>query len=43
MRVRIDRDAIRMLCERHGVAELSLFGSVLREDFTPTRDQSVLA
>ncbi len=29
------RQAIAELCERHGVRELSLFGSVLREDFNP--------
>jgi addiction module HigA family antidote len=29
------REAIAALCERHGVRELSLFGSVLREDFRP--------
>ncbi|MGO9632534.1 MAG: nucleotidyltransferase domain-containing protein [Steroidobacteraceae bacterium] len=27
------REPIKLLCERHGVRELSLFGSVLRSDF----------
>jgi antitoxin ParD1/3/4 len=29
------RDPIAALCERHGVRELSIFGSILREDFDP--------
>lgn len=32
------RDPIRALCERHGVRELSIFGSILREDFAETSD-----
>jgi len=38
----VDRNAIRTLCERHGVTELSLFGSVLRDDFGPDSDVDVL-
>ena len=34
--------AIADFCRRHGVAELSLFGSVLREDFGPHSDVDVL-
>lgn len=30
------------VCRRHGVARLSLFGSVLRSDFTPKSDVDVL-
>jgi predicted nucleotidyltransferase len=30
------------LCRRHGIARLSLFGSVLREDFSPSSDIDVL-
>jgi predicted nucleotidyltransferase len=29
-------------CRRHGIARLSLFGSVLREDFSPSSDIDVL-
>lgn len=29
------RDPIAALCERHGVRELSIFGSILRQDFDP--------
>ncbi|MFO0962157.1 MAG: nucleotidyltransferase family protein [Phycisphaerales bacterium] len=29
-------------CRRHGIARLSLFGSVLRQDFSPTSDIDVL-
>ena len=32
------RDPIAALCERHGVRELSIFGSILREDFADTSD-----
>lgn len=31
-------EAIRAFCERWGVVELALFGSVLREDFGPGSD-----
>lgn len=30
------------LCQRHGIARLSLFGSALREDFGPESDVDVL-
>jgi len=29
------RASIALLCERHGVRELALFGSILRDDFDP--------
>jgi predicted nucleotidyltransferase len=29
-------------CRRHGIARLSVFGSVLREDFSPSSDVDVL-
>ena len=35
-------DAIRAFCQRWGVRELALFGSVLREDFRPNSDIDVL-
>ncbi len=30
-------DAIAELCRKHDVAELSVFGSVLRDDFAPRK------
>ncbi|MCC6791542.1 MAG: nucleotidyltransferase family protein, partial [Thermomicrobiales bacterium] len=33
---------IAEICERHRVAELSLFGSVLRDDFRPDSDVDVM-
>jgi len=35
--ISIQREAIAEVCRRHGVRKLSLFGSVLRDDFDPTR------
>lgn len=40
--VSIPFDRLTKFCEQHGVARLSLFGSVLRDDFTPTSDIDVL-
>lgn len=40
----IDRDKIAVFCRRRGIRKLSLFGSVLRNDFDPGRsDVDVLA
>ena len=33
----IPHEQIAGLCQRYGISELSLFGSVLRDDFDPTR------
>ena len=41
-RLRLDDEAIQAFCERHGVARLALFGSVLRDDFRPDSDVDVL-
>jgi predicted nucleotidyltransferase len=41
-RVRIDRAAIGRLCQKHAIRELSLFGSVIRDDFRPDSDVDVL-
>ena len=43
-RVRIDvpRDLIADFCRRHCIWRLALFGSVLRDDFTPQSDVDVL-
>ena len=42
IKVPIDLVAIRDLCRRWRVTELSLFGSVLRDDFRPDSDIDVL-
>jgi len=41
-RIRIDHNRIAEFCRRWSVTELSLFGSVLREDFRPHSDVDVL-
>lgn len=38
----IDEQAIAAFCRKWNVAELALFGSVLREDFRPDSDIDVL-
>jgi predicted nucleotidyltransferase len=40
--IELPNDAIRAFCQRHRVRRLSLFGSVLRDDFTPESDVDVL-
>lgn len=35
-------DVVRGICQRYGVAQLALFGSVLRDDFTDHSDIDVL-
>ncbi len=41
-RIDIHPERLAAFCERHGISEISLFGSVLREDFGPERDVDVL-
>jgi uncharacterized protein len=42
--IKIDREKIAEFCQTRGIRKLSLFGSVLREDFDPERsDVDVLA
>ena len=41
-RLPIDRLAVAAFCRRHHVRRLALFGSVLRDDFTPGSDVDVL-
>src|SRR5437879_4302449 len=42
--IRIDREKLAEFCRARGIRRLSLFGSVLREDFNPERsDVDVLA
>jgi len=38
----IPKQAVADFCRRHGIRRLSLFGSVLREDFRPDSDVDVL-
>ncbi len=41
-RIAIDRAAVADFCCRHHIRRLALFGSVLRDDFTPDSDVDVL-
>ncbi len=38
----IPRDVIAAFCQRHHIRRLALFGSVIRDDFTPDSDVDVL-
>jgi len=40
--VRLDRDALAAFCRKWRIQELSLFGSVLRDDFGPESDLDFL-
>ena len=40
--VSISQGALRAFCREHGIRRLSLFGSVLRDDFGPDSDIDVL-
>jgi predicted nucleotidyltransferase len=40
--VRVSPDDLDRLCRRHRIRRLSLFGSVLRDDFSETSDVDVL-
>jgi hypothetical protein len=41
-RIKMDADALAQFCQRWGILALSLFGSVLRDDFRPDSDVDVL-
>jgi predicted nucleotidyltransferase len=41
-RLSYDRERLAALCRRYGVLRLSLFGSVLRDDYGPESDVDVL-
>ena len=41
-RIKIPHDRIAEFCQRWRVRKLSLFGSVIRDDFTPESDVDVL-
>ena len=40
--VSISRDSLAEFCREHGIRRLSVFGSVVREDFGPESDVDVL-
>lgn len=40
--ISVDRDAVSAFCRRHHITRLALFGSVLRDDFSPDSDVDVL-
>lgn len=42
VKLEIPRDRLADLCRRHHIRRLSLFGSVLRDDFGPDSDIDVL-
>jgi predicted nucleotidyltransferase len=42
VKISIDREKIAEFCRRHHICRLSLFGSVLRDDFGPDSDVDVL-
>jgi len=42
VRIRMPREQIRQFCKKYHIRKLSLFGSVLRDDFKPTSDIDVL-
>lgn len=41
-RIEIDREKLEAFCQKWKITELSLFGSVLRDDFRPDSDVDVL-
>ena len=41
-RVQLDREALSAFCRRWRIRELSLFGSALRDDFSPESDLDFL-
>ena len=41
-RIDLDQEAVEAFCRKHGLRKLSLFGSVLRDDFRPDSDVDVL-
>ncbi len=42
VKIDVPQDQVRHFCQKWKVAELSLFGSVLRDDFRPDSDVDVL-
>ncbi|MEG4243020.1 nucleotidyltransferase family protein [Microcoleus sp. Pol10_D6] len=42
LQIAIPKEEIAQFCQRHYICKLSLFGSVLRDDFTPESDVDFL-
>jgi predicted nucleotidyltransferase len=42
VRIALSHEKIEAFCRKHGIRRLSLFGSVLRDDFGPESDVDVL-
>ena len=42
VRIEVPREKVAEFCRRHHIRKLSLFGSVLRDDFRPDPDLDVL-
>jgi len=42
LRLGVSAESLRRICQEHGVAELSLFGSGVREDLRPKSDVDLL-
>lgn len=42
LHVSVDPGAVSAFCQRHHIKRLALFGSVLRDDFSPDSDVDVL-
>jgi predicted nucleotidyltransferase len=40
--VEFDQQKIAAFCRKHGISRLSIFGSILRDDFSPDSDIDVL-
>ncbi len=40
--ISVPQDKLWQLCQRYQIQELALFGSILREDFTPESDVDLL-
>ncbi len=41
-RIEIPKDLVAAFCQRNKICRLAIFGSVLRDDFTPDSDVDVL-
>lgn len=41
-RIKVDQEAIADFCRQNHIRKLSLFGSVVRDDFTPQSDVDIL-
>jgi hypothetical protein len=42
VKIEVPREKIAEFCRRYGIRKLALFGSVLRDDFTPQSDVDIL-